>query len=133
MSEADTCEPATDEDMFYVSMGEHLVKESLPTLNHSLRHVVTLSAALFAGTVAISKEHIAHSGVSLVCMVLLLVALGASGIALIPHESKIIVRCPADIREAIKSGILWKKNILIFAAIMVFMALAIMLIGIVVN
>jgi hypothetical protein len=42
-------------------------------------------------------------------MLLLLVSLGFSAWALVPHETALDIRCPDDVREAIRDGIAYKS------------------------
>lgn len=121
----------TMEDLFYVVVGEQMVKDSLPNLNHSIRHVVTLSTALFAGSVVIAKEHVVHPGVSIVCMLFFLAAVAVSGFGLIPHESAVAINCPDEVRGAIRDGVTFKRNLLIGSLSLIFMALAIVAIGVI--
>jgi hypothetical protein len=114
----------SDGDLFLAELGDQLIKDTVPFLNQVIRQMVTLSAALLFGTIAISDKPILPFPATLTAVFLLLGALATSVWAMAGttgrYRRMVLEEIHADVSSGIRS-----KNARIFAVLlMISLALA---------
>lgn len=124
-------ESFVEEVEFFASWGDALLKETLPFLNQVLRQFVTLNAALLAGVAAFSDKGLMDRGLSITSMVLLLLALSAAIIGILPHGGWQRRCAGLEIREAVRGATEFKNWCVWLSAVMLLAALVVLTVGII--
>lgn len=122
-------EPATEEELFYADLADHLERETLPFLNQVLRQMVMLTAALFAGLVTFSDRRVFPVGWLSAGAAPLLVSLACCLAGILPATSTAPRREPYLIKPEIEAGVRYKSRCLRLGAGFLFAALVILFIG----
>jgi hypothetical protein len=123
--------PASEEEAFYVGLGAHIVKETLPTLNQILRQLVTLSAALLAGAIAVSDKQIVGRGFILIAVVSLLMSLVAALGGMLPFHAEMPRDEPYTIRDIVMNAQRWKTRTVCVSGFLLALAMMVLLIGVI--
>jgi hypothetical protein len=89
----------TREETELVAWAEEAVRKSLPTVQESLRQMVTLSTALLAGSAALLSNLPAPMACKGIASLLLLVALASALWGSFPREAIVDIRCPEEIKK----------------------------------
>ena len=122
----------TENDLFYSGLGDEQIKRRVPFLNEVLRQMVTLSTTLMGGTIIFLKELVSDEFKKSIAIIFLF-SLAAAFAGVLPHRSRIVRRCPDDIKVAYNEATSWKEWMLWISAGFLFVGLLIALIGIMVG
>lgn len=121
-------EPSAEE-LELVAWAEDARKKGLETIRESLRHLVTLTTALLAGSAVLFAQPVvpvAFKAAGAVCLMLsLAVALYGS----LPREVGIDPRCPDDVREARDRGSRDRMRALQLSSLSLFVAFLVVFLG----
>jgi len=101
-------EPSVEE-IFYAEWGLELIKESLTFLNTTLRQLVTLSAALLGGAIAVSDKPLLKTDLMPAVAVLLFAALFFSTLGLLPAGRVAGIWDADAVRRMVRDGMWWKR------------------------
>ncbi len=126
-----TATEPSEEELFYVGLGDQLIKDTLPFLNQVLRQLVTLTVALLAVSVAIYDKEVVHRPLMVVGMVFLLISAILSFAGVLPYGGPITRREPTTIYDRLKQMTRVKSCLAWFAAVPLVLALVVMLVGVI--
>jgi hypothetical protein len=90
--------PPSEEEKFYLQWGRETFKRNLAFANDLLRALITLTAALLAGTVGLLSETVVHPAFRVIVTGLLLLSLTAALVGAFPYRADVDLRVPALIR-----------------------------------
>jgi hypothetical protein len=113
-------EPATipsEEESFYLALGEEITKRSLPFTNEVLRQMVTLSTAMAGGGAAFLNEPLITLTYKIPAVVFFLLALAAALVGVFPFVSTMDRNCPAEVKATVSRAVWFKLGCLCGSAI----------------
>lgn len=127
--EFESREPS-QENLYYVALGERLTQETLPFLNATLRQLVVLSSAMLGGAVALSDKGVVWRGFMVTAMIFLLVSLASALVGMIPWHAKFPLNAPLLIRDAVQRATSYKTWAMWISAVPLALALVVLFIGV---
>lgn len=126
-----TAEPATENDLFYVSLGDEQIKRTLPFLNEVLRQFVTICTALLSGTIVFLGDKLISPAFRTPVAIFFLFGLVSAAIGVLPYQLTYTRRCPEEIEEAFERARKWKAGLLWLSFAFLVSGLVLGLVGIV--
>lgn len=103
---------ATDEEKFYIEWGRETLKNNLTFANEILRQLVTLNATLLGGSIAFLSDNVIDATLKTVIICFFLLSLIVSFVGIMPYESSVDLRIPAEIRQNRQLALKWKRRYL---------------------
>jgi len=119
----------TENDLFLAKLGDQLIKDTIPFLNQVVRQMVTLSAALLFGTIAISDKPILPFPATLTAIFFLFASLIISVWAMTGTTGRYRRNVLEEIQEDVSQGIESKKSKIFAMLLLISTALAILAFG----
>ena len=120
----------SEQDLFFVSLGDELVRRNLPYLNDVSRQLVTLSTALAGGSIAILRDaDMCFPWLRFVAIAIFLLALATSLLGMLPRAGEITRRAPNVIRRGLETALISKRRLCRIAAGLIVGGLVVVLVG----
>ena len=124
---------ATEEDMFYVALGDEQIKRQIPFLNEVLGRLLTLSTALMGGSIIFLKDSFLAEQFKIPSLIFFLFSLISALVGVIPYQHKIARRHLTIIKQGTNRAAKWKVRSIWISAVFLILGLIGLLIGVTVR
>jgi len=109
--------PASDESLFYASLGDEQLKRKIPFLNEVLRQLLTLSAAMMGGSIALWNDLRINHGMKIAATACFMGSLIVSLVGILPLYKQFRRQWVNEIRDAFSIASTWKSLFIWIAAL----------------
>ncbi len=128
-----TGSPVNEEQEFYLRWGYESIKANLQLANDVLRQLLTLSAALLGSGVYFRQNEAIPAQLIAPTLILLLIALVASLLGVLPFRGTVDLSSPDKIKEHKNSALTSKRRYIFISAVSLVLALILAGVGVVVK
>jgi hypothetical protein len=120
---------ATDEEIEAVEWATEIRRKQLGILGEALQRLVVLETAVLSGSAALLNQIPIPSGCKTLAVIFMLIALALSLLGAGPVSANYALNCPEEIIAARQSAARWRKILLRFSGLLLFMAFAVIVGG----